>query len=110
VEALADARSSKSCRSPGSIEAIVSIFAAFFASIWYNKIKNKVAATCIHFAAFYRAASGGFGPIRTGTGANSCPLHPIPRVETQSIREVATGSIACRFHQASSFPKLWTSR
>jgi hypothetical protein len=48
VEALADARSSKSCRSPGSIEAIVSIFAAFFA----YKIKNKVAAPCIHFAAF----------------------------------------------------------
>src|SRR5712671_4944803 len=29
------------------------------------------------------------------------------RVEFQSSRDVATGSIACRPHQATSSPKLW---
>jgi hypothetical protein len=38
----------------------------------------------------------------------SCP-HSIRRVETQSTRDVARGSIARRSHQDTSSPKLWTS-
>lgn len=38
------------------------------------------------------------------------PPHSMRRVEIQSIRDVATGSIARRSHQATSSPKLWLSR
>jgi hypothetical protein len=37
-------------------------------------------------------------------------IHSIRRVETQSTRDVATGSIARRSHQATPSPKLWLSR
>jgi hypothetical protein len=36
--------------------------------------------------------------------------HPIRRVDTQSMRDVSTGSIARLIHHASSSPKLWLSR
>jgi hypothetical protein len=36
--------------------------------------------------------------------------HSIRRVETQSIRAVAMGSIARLSHQATSSPELWLSR
>jgi hypothetical protein len=41
---------------------------------------------------------------------NSRHPHSIRRVETQSIRDVATGSIARLSHQATSSPELWLSR
>src|SRR5216684_2931323 len=46
----------------------------------------------------------------TRTGVNSCRTHSMRRVEIQSIRDVATGSIARLTHQATSSPKLWLSR
>jgi hypothetical protein len=36
---------------------------------------------------------------------NSGPLHSMPRVETQSLREISTGSMDCLRHQAGSSPK-----
>ena len=46
-------------------------------------------------------------PARSATC--SCP-HSIRRVATQSIRDVAMGSIASLSHQAASSPELWLSR
>jgi hypothetical protein len=59
------------------------------------------------------------GPWRTAIlvdelnagGSDADPeSHSIRRVETQSIRDVARGSIARRSHQATSSPWRWTSR
>jgi hypothetical protein len=40
----------------------------------------------------------------------SVNIHSMRRVETQSTRDVARGSIARLSHHATSSPKLWTSR
>jgi hypothetical protein len=37
-------------------------------------------------------------------------IHSMRRVETQSIRDVATGSMARLSHQVTSSPKRWLSR
>ncbi len=41
---------------------------------------------------------------------NAMFAHSMRRVETQSCRDVPTGSIACLLHQACSSPKRWLSR
>jgi len=62
--------------------------------------------------AFLRA-----GQLAKRAHFDSCPVaalsgrpHSILRVEIQSIRAVATGSMARLSHQATSSPKLWMSR
>jgi hypothetical protein len=57
-------------------------------------------------------ATGGSNKLRLfiNSFVKKLLFHSIRRVETQSIRDMAMGSIARLPHQATSSPKLWLSR
>src|ERR1700674_127938 len=82
-------------------------------AIWRNMMAAFLDAAKGHLAFGVGRFIGRLAPVLGDQGQNrskSCLLHPRRRVETHSIRDVASGSIARRSHHATSSPWLWTSR
>jgi hypothetical protein len=80
------------------------------------KIKRATAAPTAKILCKYRMcddrillSGSGLADI-FGTALSRRGFHSMRRVETQSIRDVAIGSMARLSHQVTSSPKLWLSR